>query len=353
MADSRSTGISVWGRIAAYLVGRNSLTGIASLMLLVISGYATWSGMADFIIGVSTSPAAAHGREIVGGLSVSNEIVVIAIVVALTFLMWLALRETFGYKRWLGERLIMFPPYLFLALWSIGFGYGFWWSLIAGEEATRTSPAALQEDSRDAGNAVAARLDAVKSQLDNVVASSDSQMSRYETSGGSCGVASGAGRGPLYNARRSVHDRVASLRDGIQRSWLEPMQADIQLLQQSAASLSGERSKRASASSKHAPARSARAPRTLPHAPTSLASLPLPGCPRCWMRSIRHRASRASPATTPPWHSVCARPPIRPQRRPNRNCVQPSSPKDPPASLTPSRTYGPTSVSMLVASAIM
>jgi hypothetical protein len=138
-------------------------------MLLVISGYATWSGMADFIIGVSTSPAAAHGREIVGGLPVSNEIVVIAIVVALTFLMWLALRETFGYKRSLGERLIMFPPYLFLALWSIGFGYGFWRSLIAGEEATRTCLAALQEDARDAGNAVAARLDAVKSQLDKLL----------------------------------------------------------------------------------------------------------------------------------------------------------------------------------------
>lgn len=137
--------------------------------------------------------------------------------------MWLALRDTFGYKLSLGERLIMFPPYLFLALWSIGFRYGFWWTLIAGEEAIHTSPAALQEDSRDAGNAVAAHLDAVKSQLDNVVASSDSQMSRYEASGGSCGV-----------------DRVASLRDGIQRSWLEPMQADIQLLQQSAASLSGE-----------------------------------------------------------------------------------------------------------------
>lgn len=240
MADRGSTGISVWGRIADYLFGRNSLIGIASLMLLVISGYATWSGMADFIIGVSTSPAAAHGREIVGGLSVSNEILVIAVVVALTFLMWLALRETFGYKRSLGERLITFPLYLFLALWSIGFGYGFWWSLIAGEEATRTSLAALQEDARDAGNAVAARLDAVKSQLDNVVAWSESQMSREETSGGSCGVSSGAGRGPLYNARRSVRDGVASLRDGIQRSWLEPVQADIQLLQQSAASLTGE-----------------------------------------------------------------------------------------------------------------
>lgn len=240
MSDSRSTGISVWGRIADYMFGRNSLIGIASLMLLVISGYATWSGMSDFIIGVSTSPAASHGREIVHGLSVSNDILVIAVVVALTFLMWLALRETFGYKRSIGERLITFPLYIFLALWSIGFGYGFWWSLIAGEEATRTSLAALQEDARDAGNAVAARLDAVKSQLDNVVSWSEGQMSREETSGGSCGRPSGAGRGPLYNARLSVRDGVASLRDGIQRAWIEPVQADIQLLQQSAANLSGD-----------------------------------------------------------------------------------------------------------------
>ncbi len=240
MADRSMPRESAWGRAIDYIFGRNTLIGVSSLMLLLISTYSTWSGMADFIIGVSQSPAAGHGREIVGGMSVSNEILVIVVVVALSFLMWLALRESFGYGRTLRERLIMFPLYIFLALWSIGFGYGFWWSLIAGEEATRTSMAALQEDARDAANAVAARLDAVKSQLDNVVVWSDGQMAREESSGGSCGVASGAGRGPLYNARRSVRDGVTSLRDGIQRSWLEPVKADIELLQQAAASLGGE-----------------------------------------------------------------------------------------------------------------
>ena len=34
-----------------------------------------------------------------GGMSISNDVLVIAVVVALTFLMWLALRETFGAKR--------------------------------------------------------------------------------------------------------------------------------------------------------------------------------------------------------------------------------------------------------------
>jgi hypothetical protein len=64
-------------------------------------------------------------------------------------------------------------------------------------------------------------------------------MAREESSGGSCGVASGAGRGPLYNARRSVRDSVASLRDNISRSWFTPVQADLELLRTSASGIEG------------------------------------------------------------------------------------------------------------------
>ncbi len=236
MAEARATGPSSWGRVIDYIFGRNTLIGLASLMLLFLSGYATWHGMRDFIVGVSSSPAI---QEPSGGLSISNDVLVIGVVVALTFLMWLMLRETFGAKRRLSERIVTFFLYFFLAVWSIGFGYGFWWSLISGEEATRTGLSGLQEDARDASAVVAARLDAVRSQLDSVVSWSESQMAREETSGGSCGTASGAGRGPLYNARRSVRDSVASLRDSMTRSWLEPVQADVEQLRQTASSLEG------------------------------------------------------------------------------------------------------------------
>ncbi len=164
----------------------------------------------------------------------------IAIVVTLTFLMWLALRETFGRDRFFfRERLVTFALYAFLALWSVGFGYGFWWSLIAGEEATRTSLSNLQEDARDASAVLSARLDAVKLQLDSVVSWSDSQMAREEASGGSCGLSSGAGRGPLYNARSSVRDSVVSLRDNIAQSWIAPVQNDIKVLKAAASRMEG------------------------------------------------------------------------------------------------------------------
>jgi hypothetical protein len=225
-------------RVTDYLLGRNTLIGIASLMLLVISGFATWHGMRDFIIGVSATPSD-QGQQLPGGMSVSNDILVIVVVVALTFLMWLMLRETFGAQRHLRERLVTFPLYIFLAVWSIGFGYGFWWSLISGEEATRTGLAGLQEDARDASAVIAARVDAVRAQLDSVVSWSDSQMTREETSGGSCGLPSGAGKGPLYNARRGVRDSVITLRDGMTRSWLDPVTADVDELRKIAAGLSG------------------------------------------------------------------------------------------------------------------
>lgn len=225
------------GRFMEYLFGRNLLIGLASMMLLIISGYATWSGMNDFIIGASS---ATKGRVLPGGFSVSHTHLVVAVTVALTFLMWIALREAIGKDRKITERLITFPLYIFLVLWSVGFGYGFWWSLIAGEEATRTGLSSLQEDARDAGAAVAARLDAVRAQIESVATWSDGQMALEESRGGSCGVPSGAGRGPLYNARRQVRDAVSSIRDSVTKSWIQPVQAELELLRKNAAGLEGD-----------------------------------------------------------------------------------------------------------------
>ncbi|MEQ1695212.1 MAG: hypothetical protein ABL901_05150 [Hyphomicrobiaceae bacterium] len=236
MAERTQYAVS-WGKTIDYLFGRNALIAIASAMLLCISGFATWSGMNDFIIGASAT-GASKGREIAGGVSISHHSLVIAITIALTFLMWLALREAIGAQRRLIERIVTWPLYIFLALWSIGFGYGFWWSLIAGEEATKAGLTALQEDGREAGGSISARLDAVKGQVDSFASWSESQMQREETSGGSCGVSSGAGRGPLYNARRSTRDAVAALRDTITNSWLGPVNVELDNLKRAATGLS-------------------------------------------------------------------------------------------------------------------
>ena len=63
MPDTVRSAFTGWGRVVDYLFGRNALIGLASAMLLLISGYATWSGMNDFIVGASAS----KGRDLPGG----------------------------------------------------------------------------------------------------------------------------------------------------------------------------------------------------------------------------------------------------------------------------------------------
>ena len=69
-ADEKKASLRAkWPRIADYLFGRNALIGMASFMLLLISGYATWHGMRDFIVGVASCTAVEH----TGGLSMFSK----------------------------------------------------------------------------------------------------------------------------------------------------------------------------------------------------------------------------------------------------------------------------------------
>ncbi|MCI4665485.1 MAG: hypothetical protein MRY74_12255 [Neomegalonema sp.] len=221
-----------------YVFGRNILIGVAAIMLLLISGYATWHGMSDFILGFQTQgQIGAPSQRGIAGLSVTTEALIIAIVVALTFLMWLSLRETFGARRPLRDRLVSLPLYLFLALWSVGFGYGFWWSLIAGPSATQEGLRTQVEEARTVAKKVEARLKAVSGSLIFAVDISNRRMAQEETSGGSCGVPSGTGRGPLYRARSAVRDSVSALQAGIERTWLTPVRGNVERLEKEAAAL--------------------------------------------------------------------------------------------------------------------
>jgi hypothetical protein len=213
----------------------------------------------------------------------------------------------------------------------VGFGYGFWWSLIAGEEATRSSLSNLQEHARDASAVLAARLDAVKLQLDSVVSWSDSQMAREETSGGSCGVTSGAGRGPLYNARSSVRSSVASLRDNIAQTWIAPVQRDIEVLKKAASRLEGgtieERQARfeATASSVRGNARSIAA-RSNSIGQSTAAEM------RALASSVAVKPGASGlTAMIQHSHNVCDKRPIKLTNQPSSGCERHHLTKDPPA----------------------
>lgn len=198
-----------------------SALGIVTLLLLAASFFATWRGMGDFVT----------GNDIAAGAASTG--LVLLIVITLTLAMYVALREMIspyyvrGWFSAIWKRLIAAVLYAVLAFWSIGFGYGFWWSLVAGQDATEAeltrSVASIRAETSD----VRARLAAAASVMVSAEDLSNRKAEREALSGGTCGVSSPPGEGPLARARAETQAQIASLSATVRADWLEPMTARL------------------------------------------------------------------------------------------------------------------------------
>ena len=193
-----------------------SALGLVTLMLLFASFYATWRGMQDFV----ASRAAAGGVTTTG--------LVVLVVLTLTLAMYVALREMVNPVR-RRNIFIAFPLYALLALWSVGFGYGFWWSLVAGQNATEQALSRSVESLGEATSELRAELAAGAALMQTAERLSEEKAQAEITRGGTCGVASGAGDGPLSRARAETRSQIAAFAAGVQEDWLGPV--DLRLTQ--------------------------------------------------------------------------------------------------------------------------
>ena len=184
-----------------------SALGVVTLLLLIASFYATWQGMSDFVASKGAPSEVGTGA------------LVVLVVLTLTLAMYVALRETVNPVRW-RNIFIAFPLYALLALWSVGFGYGFWWSLIAGEDATEAALTRTLESVVDAGTELEAEISAAVALVDAAEASSEARAELERTAGGTCGVASPAGNGPRSRARETSRSQIADIGKVARESWL-------------------------------------------------------------------------------------------------------------------------------------
>jgi hypothetical protein len=197
-----------------------ALNGVVTLLLL-ISFLATWRGLSDFI-SVQDGLASGGGFALLVGL----------VVLALTLAMYVALREAMRWRNWkaLLPGLLAVALYAVLALWSVGFGYGFWWSLVAGEATSaRELDAAITRLETDTAQ-LSARVTAAETVMDDAAALSAEKAAIEAASGGTCGLASGGGEGPLYRARMETNQTVARLFDSVSSQWAEPLRARLDAL---------------------------------------------------------------------------------------------------------------------------
>lgn len=194
-----------------------SALGIVTLLLLGASFFATWRGMGDFI----------KGNDLAAGTA--SQGLVLLIVVTLTLAMYVALREMIspyyvrGWWSAIWKRVAAGLLYVILAMWSVGFGYGFWWSLLAGQEATEAELTRSIDSLREETSEVRAGLAAAASVMSAAERLSDSKAEQERTRGGTCGVASPPGDGPLTRARLETQSQIASLSASVQSEWLAPM----------------------------------------------------------------------------------------------------------------------------------
>lgn len=197
---------------------RDLSLNLVVLLLLVISFVATWRGLSDFV-------SVQDGVE--GSLAL--RFLIFAIVLALTLAMYVSLRELLRRRNWIRIVPAVLAALLYgvLALWSIGFGYGFWWSVLAGQATSERELSAALDTLEGDITKVSARIESAQLVMASAASLSAEKAAQESREGGSCGVSSGRGEGPLFRARMETNQTVTALAQTIEDDWAKPLQTQL------------------------------------------------------------------------------------------------------------------------------
>lgn len=137
------------------------------------------------------------------------------------------------YKRRIALRFMACFFYLFFAFWSVGFGYGFFWKELAGEEFTRNQFSAAIEKVSTSVDAANEALSTVENSVIGAAITARDRADIEASVGGTCSNRpnSKEGDGPLTRARFAFADRAKALRDDVSDRWIGRLTDDRTILQ--------------------------------------------------------------------------------------------------------------------------
>lgn len=205
---------SVWRWLTAPF-SLSGLTGFALWGFILLSVLATGLGFAD-LRAAGTDNAELSGIELAFTIA-TTLFVVSAMVVALHHLVAPETR--------LAARLMSFVFYLVFAVWSVGFGYGFFWKELAGQEFTeRQFERAITDLSASVARTSAA-LELSERVTAEAAALATQRADTEAREGRTCAnkPASVPGEGPLMRSRFAFADRARNLGDEVRTSWVGPV----------------------------------------------------------------------------------------------------------------------------------
>ena len=193
-----------------FLRDQSRLQGGLVVGFCILSAVAVLRGVQDLILAEEAQFSLLH-------------IFTFATVILLTAAMWKAL-DLAAAPGPILRRLVMALLYLFLLLWSVAFGYGFWWNMIAARSETRAHIEASMLDVQTQIEAAANAVKRVEGLLGGVISTADAKQQDEIQFGSSCGVGSPPGDGTLAKRRKRVTNEVAKLKEDLGTSWIAPLQ---------------------------------------------------------------------------------------------------------------------------------
>lgn len=193
----------------------NILAGFALWGFFLLSVLATGLGFADL---------RAAGTE-TGDLSAPELVITVATTLFVVCAMVVALHNLLEPGRAWWVRIAAFVFYLLFAVWTVGFGYGFFWKELAGQEFTRKQFIAVTGEmagavERVSGAASAAEI-ATREAADKAAARAQQEAAEGRTCANRPG--STAGEGPLMRGRFAFADRARSLSAELRQNWIDPI----------------------------------------------------------------------------------------------------------------------------------
>lgn len=193
----------------------NILAGFALWGFFLLSVLATGLGFADL---------RAAGTE-TGDLSAPELAITIATTLFVVCAMVVALHNLLEPGRAWWVRIAAFVFYLLFAVWTVGFGYGFFWKELAGQEFTRKQFVAMTGDMAGAVERVAGAATAAETATREAADTASARAQQEATEGRTCAnrPASTPGEGPLMRSRFAFVDRARSLSAELRQDWIDPI----------------------------------------------------------------------------------------------------------------------------------
>jgi hypothetical protein len=230
MMRGRATRGSRWRWLTAPLAP-DSLSGFALAGFSILSGFATAQGFADL--------RAANTET--GRLGPADLILTYATSAFVIAAMIVALHNAFAPGRQWAVRMLSGVFYLFFAIWSVGFGYGFFWKELAGQEFTRTQFERMLTEASGSLSRASLALESAEQAVRGAAGLARERAETEAMQGGTCVNRPGSspGDGPLTRGRFAFADRAAATAEDVRTSWIGPLTQRRDGLQRQMAALQG------------------------------------------------------------------------------------------------------------------